>query len=170
MVKKVILKSLDNDAFAVTSSRAPAEFLERCLLVDQLCQGPQSDIKKNSLTSLPSSRIVGVVDRTGDVELAAREISASRSAFGSRNRYAVDQVLVNEYVATQFVEAIVKELASSHADSTDKPAANRRILRSLRTGNLEDDNTRYVAEAIKLGTCSVVATEGTTTLIEATKR
>lgn len=161
---------MDNNAFVVTSSRAPADFLARCLVVDQLYQGSESDIRWNSLTSIPSSRVVAVVDRTGDLELAAKEIVASRLAFGSKSRFAVDQIMVNEFVANKFTDVVVKALAVFQARSSDKLTINGPTSRSRRAKKSEHDDARVVAEAVKRNTCSVLAAEEVATLVEVSQR
>lgn len=74
--------------------------------------------------------------------------------------------MVNEFVATKFAEAVVKQLASFQGQLKKKLATNGAVPRSRRAGESEDDDNQAVAEGIKRGACSVVAREGNATLLE----
>lgn len=83
-----------------------------------------SSIPKRVLSS-PVCRNIAVVDRTADVKLAAREIVVSRLAFGGFSRYAVDLVLVNEFVEEEFATAVVQQLGNIRAASKDAKTSSR---------------------------------------------
>lgn len=110
MLRQVITESLDQDAFGVVSSRAPTEFLTRCVVVDQK-PGSNNNLSAERVLLSPEYRNIALVDRTGDTKLAAQEIVASRLMFGGASSYAVDLVLVNEFVEGEFREALSRELA-----------------------------------------------------------
>lgn len=82
----------------------------QCVVVDQLEQLSPSVNTKERVASFPKSRILAIVDRTSDVNLAAKEVVASRLALGGKSSYAVDQVFVNEFIAETFIDAIAQEL------------------------------------------------------------
>lgn len=109
LLRQVITESLDQDAFGVVSSRAPSEFLARCVVVDQK-PGSNNNLSAERVLLSPEYRNIALVDRTGDAKLAAREIIASRLMFGGASSYAVDLVLVNEFVEGDFREALSREL------------------------------------------------------------
>jgi acyl-CoA reductase-like NAD-dependent aldehyde dehydrogenase len=63
------------------------------------------------LKSPSSLRTVAVIDRTSNVEEAAGAIASSKLSFSGRSTYSPDLVLVNEFVADQFLSALVKFVA-----------------------------------------------------------
>lgn len=138
LLRQIITESLDQDAFGVVSSRAPSEFLTRCVVVDQK-PGSNNDLSAERVLQSPEYRNIALVDRTGDAKLAAREIIASRLMFGGASSYAVDLVLVNEFVEGEFREALSREweeFRSKKLLAEDHPQKRRHM-------NLVDD-----AEAI----------------------
>lgn len=110
LLRKIITESLDQDAFGVVQCRAPTEFLARCVVVDQK-PGSNNKFSAERVLLSPAYRNIALVDRTGDAKLAAREVIASRFMFGGASNYAVDLVLVNEFVEREFREALSRELA-----------------------------------------------------------
>jgi hypothetical protein len=62
------------------------------------------------------------VDRTADLQHAARELISARFSFGGRSPYAPDIVLVNEFVKQAFLEAVVNE--SLRLTGSDAPYMN----------------------------------------------
>lgn len=64
------------------------------------------DISERHLLTSPNDAIaLVVVDRTADIDEAARLITQARTSFGGRSPYSPDLVLVNEFVKERFVEA-----------------------------------------------------------------
>lgn len=59
------------------------------------------------LVSPADLRVVAVVDRTGNVTQAARELVAARFALGGRSPYSPDVVFVHEFAMKPFVEAVI---------------------------------------------------------------
>jgi aldehyde dehydrogenase (NAD+) len=111
LLEKIITQSLDNDAFGVVSSRAPLEFLAQCVIVDQK-PGRKNTFPAQRVLVSPAHRSIAVVDRTGDTRMAAQEIVASRLMFGGASSYAVDLVLVNEFVEDKFREELGQALVN----------------------------------------------------------
>ncbi|KAF2014098.1 hypothetical protein BU24DRAFT_481469 [Aaosphaeria arxii CBS 175.79] len=112
LLQEIIHTSLDLEAFAIVSDRAPAEYLAQCVVIDQSNAITAEDVFPRRTLSSPISRSIAFVDRTSDIELAAQEIVASRSAFGGNSPYAVDLVIVNEFVLEKFNIAATKALQS----------------------------------------------------------
>jgi hypothetical protein len=105
VLRDIFPKALDHATFTIISSPIDdKEIVEDCLLVDQKVQGEQSSTA-NSLHSYPELRTIAVVDRTANVDLAARSIVTARFSFRGKSPYAPDIVLVNEFVKTEFYEA-----------------------------------------------------------------
>lgn len=119
VLREVISSSYDAEALGVVNARAPMDFLAKCVLVDQ-AGNIESNVTARRVLSSPSRRNVAIVDRTGDVHLAAKEIVASCLIFGGKSRYAPDLVLVNEYVASDLSSAMSELIHKSRA--ADKAA------------------------------------------------
>lgn len=64
--------------------------------------------RSDQLVSAASERTVAVVDRTADINEAARALVSARFAFDGKSPYAPDVVLVNEFVEKAFLEAAVR--------------------------------------------------------------
>jgi acyl-CoA reductase-like NAD-dependent aldehyde dehydrogenase len=56
----------------------------------------------------PALRVAAVVDRSGDMKAAAKDLVQARFAFGGASSYAPDVVLVNEFKIKEFSEAVVE--------------------------------------------------------------
>jgi len=97
---------LDPDTFAIASSPVRDQsILDVAIHVDQ--RSTEQRPRSNQLSSLHQFRTVAVVDRTGDVELAACELVAARFSFGGRSPYAPDVVFVNEFARSAFLQSVV---------------------------------------------------------------
>jgi hypothetical protein len=72
-------------------------------LVDQFSFLGPPDAKR-----LPQRRTLSVLDRTGDIELAAKTIATSRISPSCISPYSPDLVLVNEFVKENFTERCLK--------------------------------------------------------------
>jgi aldehyde dehydrogenase (NAD+) len=145
LLRQCLAEALDADAFAITSSRLDKDLLSQCLVVDQTGKWEPPDPRSKLLLSAPSLRTVAVVDRTSDIEQAARQIFLARSAFGGKSPYVPDCVLVNEFVELEFMRAMSQEISEvsatkhdaskaestydhhHHATNSDKPSKNGTI-------------------------------------------
>jgi hypothetical protein len=158
LIRQAITQSLDSNYYGVVSKRAPANFLEKCLVVDQLHQLTPSDAKNGHLVSSPGSRAVAILDRTGDISLAAKEVVASRLSFGGKSHYAVDQIFVNEFVADRFIEAVVAELPNFATPARKQGMEKTRATHSQRTekANVGADKALVESELQKDGLTVVV--------------
>lgn len=56
--------------------------------------------------------MVAVVERSADTAAAARAIATARLAFQGRSVYAPDVILVNEFVANDFLRSLKQALAA----------------------------------------------------------
>ncbi|KAJ0104002.1 hypothetical protein J7T55_009666 [Diaporthe amygdali] len=148
----IIDKSLDRDAFGAVSSRAPIEVLSQCLIVDQNALN-QNNISAQRVLLSPAYRNIALVDRTSDIKLAAKEIVASRLMFGGGSSYAVDLVLVNEFVSREFKEAVSQELTGvvGRGFPGDQPRAKSRATIAKDTGSTLLDQQVKNGEAAFVG-------------------
>jgi acyl-CoA reductase-like NAD-dependent aldehyde dehydrogenase len=72
----------------------------------------------NSAAQLVSSleaRTIAIVDRTADIEAAAKAIVMARFSFQGMSPYAPDLVIVNEFVHKDFFEACTRYASQSFA-------------------------------------------------------
>lgn len=95
--------------------------------------------KANELLSPASSSVVAVVDRTADLSLAARELVQARSLFAGRSPYAPDVVLVNEFVAKDFLDAVFRETGRNPSDRLDHQLGSAKTSEHLLGINLQGD-------------------------------
>jgi len=112
----------------------------------------QSDFGTDDTQSKPQAKVVAVVDRTGNIPEAAMTIGASRVSFNGRSVYAPDVVLVNEFVADDFLYHLVQTVtsplsskgppASQHSSKT-QPDGHARLLKELES----NDGVRVVVSS-----------------------
>ena len=119
-LRKVLCAALDADTFAISSARASLDFLQQCSLVIQSTAGDVQGLGR-ALLSPSDRRTVAVVDRTTDVEQAAQTLVKARLSYGGRSFYAPDLVLVNEFVAEEFVAALVRHVADPMSSIVSEP-------------------------------------------------
>ena len=70
--------------------------------------GSTDEASDVNLKSNPSSRVVALIDRTANVDEAARWLATARFSFAGRSPYAPDLVLVNEHVKRPFLDAVAR--------------------------------------------------------------
>ena len=115
----MLSSALDSDTFAVVDSRPSDADLPKRYLVT--VRGDHTD-EPQSFTQLVSpsqSRTVCVIDRSADVQEAARAIVRARVSFQGRSPYAPDVVLVNEFRQKKFCNAVVQEVTKYFAEQVD---------------------------------------------------
>ena len=102
-------QALDPDIFAVATSKAKFDAPENSFVYfDQ--SGSARRSHRNDLLSPASSRVIAVVDRTADLEEAAKSLVMARFGFGGKSPYAPDIILVNEFCKQDFLK-----IATRHA-------------------------------------------------------
>ena len=98
----------DRDAFVIATSRVTnAAFLDNCLIVDQMV--PQ-ETGLHALQHHQDRVAVAVVDRVADLSQAAGAIARSKIAFNGTSPFAVDVVLVNEWIRKDFIAELENQL------------------------------------------------------------
>jgi type IV pilus biogenesis protein CpaD/CtpE len=145
--------ALDKEAFVTVPSRAPGSFLEQCLMINQMHESSSPKFIGRSLNSKASGRVVAVVDRTAQVDSAAKEIFASRMQYSGQSRYAVDQVFVNEFVADEFLTALQKQF-STHAEALNETVNNSKYTR-FTCSSKQSSQSQLVADS-----CQIVSSQG----------
>jgi len=108
LLRRILPSALDPDTFAIASSPIDDQsFLDLAIHVNQY--DSERWPKVNQIASPVRCRTLAVVDRTGNVTLAAKELVAARFSFGGSSPYAPDVVFVNEFARQSFLQAVVAE-------------------------------------------------------------
>lgn len=112
LLKSILKEALDADTFAISQQPiSDSGFLDRCLQVVQdydLEQVPS----QHQIVSNTNIRTAAVIDRTADLDKAAKALVNARFAFKGRSPYAPDVVLVNEFIKKDFLQALVRNSIS----------------------------------------------------------
>lgn len=104
VLRTLLTKALDVNTFHVSSSVTEQSTLDEAVVVDQTST-MASKTPSARLASPADARCVAIVDRSANVDDAARAITLARFSFGGSSPYAPDLVLVNEFVKKDFFEA-----------------------------------------------------------------
>lgn len=128
VLRPALTGALDVNTFSVSGTIPDLAALGPAVLVDQTTSaGAAAASPTTQLLSASTGRAVAVVDRTADVEAAARAIAKARFSFGGTSPYAPDLVLVHEFVKQDFFEACSKHatLAFAREPAARKAGGNR---------------------------------------------
>lgn len=126
VLRQALTKALDVNTFYASKTTTDQSVLDDAVLVDQTSNGPPNTLT-NQLLSSSQTRCVAIVDRSANIDDAARAITAARFGFGGTSPYAPDLVLVNEFVKKEFFEACSRYATLSFAkDSSVKQAGGDR--------------------------------------------
>lgn len=123
MISKLLRESLDPDIFEVVSTKIQSFNTNYTYVVQE---GEGIDLGKTNVLQSPfNSLAVAVVDRTANIEEAAKMITNARMAFNGTSPYAPDIVLVNEFAKKDFMRAVIKEsieyLTEEKGEKTARP-------------------------------------------------
>ncbi|TKA69893.1 hypothetical protein B0A55_07522 [Friedmanniomyces simplex] len=151
LLRQILPSALDRDTFAITSSPIDDQsFLGVVAHVNQ--NDSERWPRANQISSPARSRTVAVVDRTANVELAARELVAARFRFGGRSPYAPDIVFVNEFVRQSFLQAVVAECVklesgvAADRDAKPKSSASSRVSEPIEALRETDSGLRVIVQ------------------------
>lgn len=136
VLRTALSGALDVNTFSVSGAIHDVAALGPAVLVDQTSAGAPESLTTH-LLSASTRRTVAVVDRTADVQAAARAITKARFSFGGTSPYAPDLVLVNEFIKQDFFEACSKYATLAFAK---EPAARK-------AGGNRGDETRKLVKA-----------------------
>jgi hypothetical protein len=151
VLRETLKTALHPDTFAIASSPIrDTAILNSAIHIDQ--NSSEDAPRTNHLASPSHSRAFAVVDRTSDINIAARELVAARFAFGGSSPYAPDIVLVNEFVKQDFLQAVVDEsrklssAARIYGDAKGKPSSASRVSSSLETLKKADSSLQTIIQ------------------------
>ncbi|RYP50734.1 hypothetical protein DL768_003794 [Monosporascus sp. mg162] len=105
IVSDILRESLDRDIYETIQAR-PKDVEANCI---QVIQTGDADAEAARMFLSPSkSLVIAIVDRTADLEDAARTLVDARMKFSGRSTYAPDVILVNEFAKQDFLSAAVR--------------------------------------------------------------
>lgn len=107
LLRQLLMDSLEQDTFSVAEQPVTTQ-LPRESTIYVLQDSDERCPRSNQAVSLSSAPVVAMVDRTGDLESAARELVKACFSFGGRSPYAPDLVAVNEFVQQDFLRAVTQ--------------------------------------------------------------
>jgi acyl-CoA reductase-like NAD-dependent aldehyde dehydrogenase len=132
LLRTLLEQSLEKDTVAVVDERLGDELPPTSTVrVNQSSdeQSPSMDV----LASPSDMPVVAIVDRTADVQSAAKEIVAARFSFGGMSPYAPVLVLVNEFVQQDFLHAVVHE-SMNYSRTPNGTKMNGKISKTAESG------------------------------------
>jgi acyl-CoA reductase-like NAD-dependent aldehyde dehydrogenase len=121
--------ALDNDILHIVQRGASDSDLPTgAIRVFQ--ESTQETVKPTDLISPSASRTIAIVDRTADLDSAAKALVAARFGFGGKSPYAPDVTLVNDYMMGEFLKAVVQHSLHYQAQpnaTSDTPKVYKRM-------------------------------------------
>jgi hypothetical protein len=137
--------------FAIVSTRISKESLSKCHVLYQGRINEEVTEEVDLISAdVPSTRVVAVVDRSANVSEAASIIGVSRTAFNGQSDYSPALVLVNEFVADEFLfhltQVIISPVREEKATSTSSRHSKetRDDLNQLQSELSRDKNLKLV--------------------------
>lgn len=100
---------------------------------------------QSHLTSSAKSRCVAIVDRSADIDAAAKAITTARFSFGGYSPYAPDLVLVNEFIKKDFFEACSRYATLSFAGASGVRKVGRNESEEVRKAIDDAEAKRQVS-------------------------
>jgi hypothetical protein len=161
VLRETLKSALHPDTFAIASSPIrDTTILNAAIHIDQ--NSNENSPKANHLASPSHSKTYAVVDRTADVKTAARELVASRFAFGGSSPYAPDVVLVNEFVKQDFLQAVAEESrkltsgAKAFGDEKDKSSGASRTTGAIEVLKKADSKIQIISQEARTAVVELV--------------
>lgn len=151
VLRTLLTQALDTNTFCIVKSTSDHPAIqESAVIIDQAGE-VQSAPLVNQLRSSSTNRCVAIVDRSADIEAAAKAIATARFSFGGTSPYAPDLVLVNEFVKKEFFEA-----CSQHASSlfAGEAGGKRKNSHNKLDGNREEELKKAIKSAEEKGQVS----------------
>lgn len=128
ILRELLTQALDVNTFSILKGGGGDLELDGLSVVDQTHHASsQSQLKSSS-----KYRCVAIVDRSADVDAAAKAITTARFSFGGYSPYAPDLVLVNEFVKKEFFEACSRYATLSFAGASGVPKVGKNESEEVR--------------------------------------
>ncbi|CAK7233785.1 hypothetical protein SBRCBS47491_008729 [Sporothrix bragantina] len=144
LLQSLLKKALDPETVEIAPSKVHDKgFLDAYVQVIQT--GRPDNISPPILYSQPDGLAIGVVDRTANMEEAAKALVAARFSFGGTSCYAPDVVLVNEHVKTGFLNAAIQHSIQYLTKDSGSPSeTTRRFEKKDRKSSEESDVVQVI--------------------------
>lgn len=163
LLRSVLKSALDSDTFDVAQQPVQdAAFLKSCLQVIQDGSNDES-ARQNQLVSTSNAITAAIVDRTADLDEAAKSLVNARVAFNGKSPYAPDVIFVNEFTKKDLLQALLKHSISFDEVVEREKSPSRK--KSRETGIKE-----VVSSIQNDGNARVVAQESNRAILDLTKR
>ncbi|KAF7923369.1 hypothetical protein EAE99_007066 [Botrytis elliptica] len=144
ILKELLPQALNNDTFYISPRNLQdSSILESALLVDQASDSSTSNI--NQLISKSSNRTVAVVDRTADIESAAKSIVTARFSFQGTSAYSPDLVIVNEFVKSDFIEACTRHASKFFSSNSSTQSRQNDGISATKKALREAENKKQIS-------------------------
>lgn len=150
-MKDILPAALDPDTFIISSKFIDDQsILSSSLLVDQT--SASTTIIGNSLSSQNTDRTIAIVDRTADIDSAAKAVVSARFTFQGASPYSPDLVIVNEFVKDEFF-ATCSKYASQMFVSGGKAKRSRNNSEAETRKSFEDAVTKGQLSTFDFADC-----------------
>ncbi|VUC28532.1 unnamed protein product [Clonostachys rosea] len=116
-ILSLIGSALDDDVFKVVYSQ---------LSDDDIASRHTRIVQKQN----PNPRVIAVVERDADLQLAAKAIASARFSLRGKSPFAPDLVLVNEWVKKDFLSALVQHTSTFITDTIPKDPVQKKLSMS----------------------------------------
>lgn len=156
LLKSILTKALDQDTFGITGTSITSIDLPSHILLDQTSTSTVS--KTNEILSDTTSRTIAIVERTADIDAAAKAIVTARFSFQGTSSYAPDLVIVNEWVKKEFFEACTKyvtQLFSSRGTAKSSSSnASKETAKAIKEGEAKGHVSTFGSADFKIADIS----------------
>jgi len=142
LLSSTLTKALDPDIFAVASSKASFDAPENTFVYFDQSGGARRS-HRNDLVSPASNRVIAVVDRTANLEVAAKALVMARFGFGGKSSYAPDLILVNEFCKQDFLKIATRHAFQFMTDR-EQSSGRREVQEFVSLVQKANDGTRII--------------------------
>lgn len=168
VLKKTLEDAVDTDIL---------EFAEFTAIESDVPEGSYHILQDDSdsgssvdkLSAPSKARVIAVVDRSADIQNAAKAIAAARLSFSGSSPYAPDAVLVNEFVKKEFLNALLEAsftfMSGDHAIGDGHTNGN-----GASEKNSKSSDNQWVDQLRKENSGTVVTSGSSGTVLNVEKR
>ncbi|KAL1957494.1 hypothetical protein VTO42DRAFT_5957 [Malbranchea cinnamomea] len=152
LLRTLLLRALDPDIFDIAPTEIPASDLPPGTIRVLQSENPRQP-KLTDCVSPVAARTVAVVDRTADLDEAAKALVTARFSFGGRSPYAPDVVLVNDFTVGKFLNAVAQQCIQFHSqrnvtiDNKKTPIPNSQRPGLLREFQDQDEVSLVISDS-----------------------
>lgn len=143
ILRSLLLRALDSETFLIAEKDPFEATFRRSHGIHLGGHLSQNDFHTDRHIRIPAARVVAVVDRSADLDKAAKEIVRARFCFAGRAPYAPDAVFVEESVLAKLAEKIVQATALRILPQTNSDVESHKVGSSPNTSlkRIQNDGT-----------------------------